>query len=134
MDMNSFFLRRAEARAVRNDNIQDSRDSWVTDRSKQIVEALAGVDWKGDQAVYPSALTVKPNGSKTTVSVFTEFAWWLSENADLMTGPAIRDLLTNPMRVEIKLFRKFADEHAEMECGALSDDYFSDDRDDWEAA
>jgi hypothetical protein len=138
MDMNSFFLRRAEARAERGDTLQDARDRWAIDRSNQIVEALAGVDWKGDQAVYPSALTVRPNGSKTvggqtTVSVFTEFAWWLAENSDLMTGPAIRDLLTNPMRVEIKLFRKFADEHAEMECGLLSDDYFADDSD-WEAA
>lgn len=139
MDMNSFFLRRAEARTERGDTLQDARDRWAIDRSNQIVEALAGVDWKGDQAVYPSALTVKPNGSKTvggqtTVSVFTEFAWWLAENSDLMTGPAIRDLLTNPMRVEIKLFRKFADEHAEMECGALSDDYFDDGLNDWEAA
>jgi len=137
MDMNSFFLRRAAARAERSDDIQDSRDSWVMDRSKQIVQALAGLDWKNERAVYPSTLTVKINGSKTvagqtTVSVFTEFAWWLSENSDLMTGPAMRDLLTNPLRHEIKLFAEFAVQHAELECGLLGDEFFDDN--DWEAA
>ncbi len=138
MDMNQFFERRHSARNVRNDLLQDSRDSWIVGRSTQIVQALAGLDWKNEQAVYPSTLTVKPNGSKTvggqaTVSVFTEFAWWLSENSDLMTVAAIRDLLTNPLRREIKLFAEFAVQHAEMECGLLADDYFADDRD-WEAA
>jgi len=139
MDMNSFFLNRAAARSVRGDLLQDSRDSWIIGRSTQIVQALAGLDWKNEQAVYPSTLTVKPNGSKTvggqtTVSVFAEFAWWLTENSDLMTGAAMRDMLTNPLRHEIKLFAELAVQHAEMECGCLSDDYFSDDRDDWEAA
>ena len=139
MDMNRVFLRRHEASVERSDAVAEARDRWTADRSKEIIEALAGVDWKGEQAVYPSALTVKPNGSKTaggqtTVSVFTEFAWWLAENSDLMTGTAIRDLLTNPVRTDIRLFAVFAHAHAEMECGALSDDYFADNRDDWEAA
>ena len=138
MDANSFYERRYAARLGRGDGIEGARDAWIIDRATQIVEALAGVTNDG-RAVYPSTLMVKPDGSKTvggqtTVSVFTEFAWWLGENSDLMTGLAIRDLLTNPVRTDIRLFAVFAHAHAEMECGALSDDYFADDRDDWEAA
>ena len=138
MDINSFFLNRAAARNVRGDLLQDSRDSWIVGRSTQIVQALAGLDWKNEQAVNPITLKVKINGSKTvggqtTVSVFDEFAWWLAENSDLMTGAAIRDLLTNPLRHEIKLFAEFAVHHAELECGLLADDFFSGDND-WEHA
>ena len=138
MDANSFYERRYAARLGRGDGIEGARDAWIIDRATQIVEALAGVTNDG-RAVYPSTLMVKPDGSKTvggqtTVSVFTEFAWWLAENPDLMGPAAIRDLLINPIRTDIILFRRFADGHAEMECELLSDDYFADDRDDWEAA
>jgi len=137
MDMNSFFIRRHNADAERSDSIQDARDTWTLDRAQQIIEALAGMTSSG-RAVYPSTLMVKPSGSKTvggesTVSVFAEFGWWLSENSELLDKANTRDLLTNPLRAEIKLFKEFANQHAEMECGCLSDDYFADDAD-WEAA
>jgi hypothetical protein len=138
MDMNRFFERRHSARAESSESLGDNRDSWTLERSKQIVEALAGVTADGRGAVYPSTLMVKPNGSgvvgsRTHVSVFEEFGWWLGENSDLLTPANTRDLLTCPIRIDVKLFREFAVQHAEMECSLLADDYFSDDRD-WEAA
>ena len=138
MDMNQVFERRHSASTERGDKVQDARDIWTADRAKEIVEALAGMTTSG-RAVYPSTLMVKPNGSTTvagqaSVSVFAEFGFWLDMNGHLLTGAATRDLLTNPIRTDIKLFWKFADEHAELECGLLSDDYFADDGADWEAA
>jgi hypothetical protein len=136
MDMNTFFERQHSARAERSDKVRDARDTWTADRAKEIVEALAGMTTSG-RAVYPSTLMVKPNGSRTvagqaSVSVFAEFGFWLDMNGHLLTGPSTRDLLTNPIRTEIKLLWKFADEHAELECGMLSDEFFDDN--DWEAA
>ena len=138
MDMNRFFLNRAAARNMRGDALQDSRDGWTLERSKQILEALAGVTADGRDAVYSSSLMVKPNGSgvvgsRTAVSVFEEFGWWLGENSDLLTPANTRDMLSNPLRLDVRLFREFAVQHAEMECGLLADDYFADDGD-WEVA
>jgi hypothetical protein len=138
MDMNSFFIRRHNADAERSDSIQDARDAWAANRATQIIEVLAGMTSTG-RAVYPPMLLVKPRdsktvGGKTEVSVFEEFGWWLGENTDLLTGANTRDLLTCPIRTDIKLFKQFAAEHADYECGCKSDDYFADDRDDWEAA
>jgi hypothetical protein len=137
MDMNSFFLRRAEARAERSDTLQDARDRWAIDRAQQITEVLAGMTTSG-RAVYPPTLMVKPRDSKTVgglteISVFQEFGWWLAENSDLLTGANTRDLLTCPIRTEIKLFKQFAAEHADYECGCKSDEWF-DVGNDWEAA
>jgi len=139
MDMNSFFRRRHEARAERSDTLQESRDTWTIERSNQIVEALAGMSSTGRPGVYPSLLQVKVNGSatvggRTEVSVFEEFGWWLAENSDLLTAANTRDFCTNPVRTDIKLFRKFADHQAEFEAGCKSDEFFDDGGPDWEAA
>lgn len=138
MDINQVFERRHSASVERSDTLQDARQRWTADRAKEIVEALAGMTTSG-RAVYPSTLMVKPNGSRAaivqgSVSVFAEFGFWLDMNGHLLTGANTRDLLTCPIRTDIKLFWKFADEHAELECGLLSDDYFADDGADWEAA
>jgi hypothetical protein len=137
MDMNRVFLRRHEASVERSDAVAEARDRWAIDRAQQITEVLAGMTSTG-RAVYPPMLLVKPRdsktvGGKTEVSVFEEFGWWLGENTDLLTGANTRDLLTCPIRTEIKLFKQFAAEHADYECGCKSDDYFADDAD-WEAA
>lgn len=139
MDMNSFFLRRHSASAERSDTLQDSRDTWTIERAKEIVEALAGVTADGRCMVYPSTLKVKPNGSATVggraeVSVFEEFGWWLAENSDLLTPANTRDLLSCPIRTDIKLFKKFADEQAEFEASTKSDEFWDDGGPDWEAA
>jgi hypothetical protein len=138
MDMDSFFLRRAEARAERGDTLQDAKDRWAIERTEEIVEALAGMTSNG-RAVYPPTLMVKPRDCKTVggftyVSVFQEFGFWLAENADLLTGPNTRDLLTCPIRTDIKLFKQFAEQHADFECGCKSDEFFDDGGPDWEAA
>jgi len=137
MDMNTFFEWQHSARTERSESLQDARDRWAIDRAQQITEVLAGMTTSG-RAVYPPTLMVKPRDSKTVglteISVFQEFGWWLAENSDLLTGANTRDLLTCPIRTEIKLFKQFAAEHADYECGLLSDDYFADDRDEWEAA
>jgi len=137
MDMNTFFERRNSASTQRGESLQDARDAWAANRATQIIEVLAGMTSNG-RAVYPSMLLVKPRdsktvGGKTEVSVFEEFGWWLGENTDLLTGANTRDLLTCPIRTDIKLFRQFADEHADFEVGCMSDDWFADDAD-WEAA
>ena len=138
MDMNSFFLRRAEARAERSDTLQDARDRWAIERTEEIVEALAGMTSNG-RAVYPPTLMVKPRDCKTVggftyVSVFQEFGFWLAENADLLTGPLVRNLLTCPIRTDIILFKEFAEQHADYECGCKPDEFFDDGSQDWEAA
>ena len=137
MDMNSFFLRKSESKAQRSDSIQDAKDRWAIDRAQQIIETLAGMTSNG-RAVYPPTLMVKPRDCKTVggfteVSVYQEFGFWLAENADLLTGPLVRDLLTNPIRTDIKLFKTFAEQHADYECGCKDDEFF-DVGNDWEAA
>jgi hypothetical protein len=138
MDMNTFFERQHSARAERSDTLQDARDRWTADRAQEIVEALAGMTTSG-RAVYPPTLMVKPRDCKTVggftyVSVFQEFGFWLAENLDLLTGPLVRDLLTCPIRTDIKLLKAFAEQHADFECGCKSDEFFDDGGPDWEAA
>jgi hypothetical protein len=137
MDMNTFFERKNSANTERGKSLQDARDAWAANRATQIIEVLAGMTSTG-RAVYPPMLLVKPRdsktvGGKTEVSVFEEFGWWLAENTDLLTGANTRDLLTCPIRTDIKLFRQFADAHADFEAARMSDDWFADDAD-WEAA
>ena len=137
MDMNQVFERWHSASTERSDALQDAKDRWAIDRAQQIVETLAGMTSNG-RVVYPPTLMVKPRDCKTVggfnyVSVYQEFGFWLAENADLLTGPLVRDLLTNPIRTDIKLFKAFAEQHADYECGCKDDEFF-DVGNDWEAA
>ena len=142
MDMNRVFLRRHEASVERSDAVAEARDRWTADRKLQIVEALAGVTADYRPSVYPSVLTVGADcflfgapfrPAVKQVSVFEAFGDWLAEHTELLTREGMRDLLANPLRLDVRLFNQFAAEKAAWECARKADDFF-DVGQDWEAA
>ena len=141
MDMNTIFQRRYIASVERGDTLQDARQRWTADRTLQIVEALAGVTNDGRPSVYPSALTVGADcflfsapfrSAVKQVSVFEAFGDWLAEHPELLTREGMRDMLANPLRLDVRLFNAFAAEKSAWECARKPDDFF--DVSDWEAA
>lgn len=141
MDMNSIFQRRHIASLERSDAVADARQRWTADRTLQIVEALAGLTADGRPSVYPSVLTVGADcflfsapfkSAAKQVSVFEAFGDWLAEHPELLTREGMRDMLANPLRLDVRLFKAFAAEKAAWECARKADDFF--DVNDWEAA
>lgn len=142
MDMNSIFQRRHEASVERSDAVAEARDQWTADRKLQIVEALAGVTADGRPSVHPSVLTVGADcflfsapfrPAVKQVSVFEAFGDWLAEHPELLTREGMRDMLANPLRLDVRLFNQFAAEKSAWEASRKPDDYF-DVGQDWEAA
>jgi hypothetical protein len=140
--MNRFFLRRHEASEARGDTIAEARDQWTAGRTLQIVEALAGVTADYRPTVHPSPLTVGADcflfsapfkAAVKQVSVFEAFGDWLAEHTELLTREGVRDMLANPLRLDVRLFNAFAAEKAAWECARKADDFF-DVGQDWEAA
>ena len=134
MDMNSIFQR--------SDTLHEARDRWSADRTLAIVEALAGVTADGRPSVHPSVLTVGADcflfsapfkAATKQVSVFEAFGDWLAEHTELLTREGMRDMLANPLRLDVRLFNQFAAEKAAWECARKADDFF-DAGQDWEAA
>jgi hypothetical protein len=143
VDINRVFLRRHEASVERNDAVAEARDRWTADRTLQIVEALAGVTADYRPSVHPSVLTVGADcflfsapfrPAVKQVSVFEAFGDWLAEHTELLTREGMRDLLANPLRLEVRLFNAFAAEKAAWECARKADDFFDVGGPDWEAA
>jgi hypothetical protein len=143
MDMNRVFERRHSASVERSDAVAEARDRWTADRTLQIVEALAGVTNDGRPMVYPSVLTVGRESflfsapfreAVKQVSVFEAFGDWLAEHTELLTREGMRDMLANPLRLDVRLFNQFAAEKAAWEASRKADDFFDDGSQDWEAA
>jgi hypothetical protein len=141
MDMNQVFERRHSASVERSEALDDARQRWTADRQLQIVEALAGVTNDGRPMVYPSVLTVGRESflfsapfreAVKQVSVFEAFGDWLAEHPELLTREGVRDMLANPLRLDVRFFNQFGAEKAAWECARKSDDFF--DVSDWEAA
>lgn len=135
MDMNTIFQRRHIASVERGDTIAAARDRWTKDRTLEIVEALAGLTADGRPSVFPSVLRVLRTcsfitGTTKEVSVFDQFGAWLADHSELLTSSNTRDLLANPMRLDVRLFNQFGKMQAEFECARKSDDFFAVDRSD----
>ena len=76
------------------------------DRFNELVEALAGLtpDFKINPT--PSKLLIQTSAG--VVSIYSGFAHWLRERPELIDGVAMRDLLSNPIRERVRLFKTFA--------------------------